>query len=71
MTEELENDIKSLIRGIYLNVEELNKDTHIPYKSRFLINAIQSKAMSLWIRAVHKQTWGAVSGTEIMESNKK
>ena len=68
MTEELENDIKSLIRGIYLDVEELKKDTHIPHKSRFLISDIQSKAMSLWIRAVKKQTWGAVSGVEITES---
>lgn len=68
---ELENDIKSLIRGIYLDVEELSKDKHIPHKSRFLISDIGSKAMSLWIRTVHKQTWGAVSGAEIMESNKK
>jgi len=71
MTDKLENDIKSLIRGVYLDVEELKKDTRIPHKSRFLINGIQSKVMSLWIRAVHKQTWGAVSGAEIMESNKK
>ena len=71
MTEDLEYDIKSLIRQIYSTVEELKKDTHISHKSRFLINDIQSKTMSLWIRAVHKQTWGAVSGTEIMERNNK
>ena len=67
MTDKLENDIKSLIRGIYLDIEELKKDTHIPHKSRFLISDIQSKVMSLWIRAVKKQTWGAVNGSEIME----
>lgn len=71
MTEELEKNIKSLIRQIYSTVEELNKDTHIPHKSRFLISDIQSKAMSLWIRAVKKQTWGAVSGAEIMDSGNK
>ena len=67
MPEELENDIKNLIRRIYLSVEELNKDKHIPHKSRFLIGNIQSASMSLWIRAVNKQTWGVVSGAEIME----
>lgn len=67
MTDKLENDIKNLLRAIYLDVEELSKDKHIPHKSRFLISDIGSKSMSLWIRAVKKQTWGAVSGTEIME----
>ena len=62
----LEDDIESLIRSIYLDVEKLKKDKHIPHKSRFLINDIQSKSMSLWIKVVKKQTWGAVSGEEIM-----
>lgn len=64
---DLEKETKKLLQQIYKNVEELNKDKHIPHRSRFIIDDISSKVMSLWLVSVKKQTWGAVSGAEIKE----
>jgi len=64
-----EKDIPNLLREIYRLSHLYENDKRSPTKLRDRLDAINSLIMTLWIAVVKKQSWGAVSESEILGEN--